>query len=161
MIIKKLDKEDITKTLGLVDEFIIHNYNNENYVSAWIQHDFYLSEFEKLDKSNFTTFIAKTDSRNDVMGFIMGSEGGQKIYDIRQHYVSLYFRQNHVAKNLKNALTNYAKDKGYWAITSDVLKDNIASNKLNESCKWNRLDLDEQTYRYYKILQCPTKSSNI
>ena len=155
MIIQQLQKQDINKTLDVVIEFINQNIGNDNYVNDWLTYEFYKMEFEKGDKSVFQTFVAKTDGKfiYEVVGFIMGSRSGTKVYDVRQHFVSSYYRRKHVARDLKNTLTDYAKQQGYWAITSDVLKSNIASVKLNECCKWNCMKLDEQTNRYYKILK--------
>jgi ribosomal protein S18 acetylase RimI-like enzyme len=151
MMIVTIDtKAELESTMECALEFIINNIDNPNYVDDWLKPDFYRRIFSER-YGTFKTFIAI--NRVETMGFIVGSNSTHYgTYEIRQHYVKDMYRRVGVATRLKTRLVDYAKQRGNFLITSDVAKDNIASIGLNEKMGWSKTELDEDTYRFMKML---------
>jgi ribosomal protein S18 acetylase RimI-like enzyme len=137
LIIRRLEPADLESALLVAKEFIESDYDPW-YVEEWYDLKKYSQIFFN-PKDGFDTFIARFD---DVVGFIIGKPVASRIYEIRHHYVLKNYRQQGIAKKLKQHMTWYASDNGYKVIHSAVSKNNEASIRLNTTSSWDMLPIE-------------------
>ena len=140
-----MDNEDLESALVVAQECVVNLEQDDWYCDKWRDIENYRKIF--FDNKMFDTFVAKNAH---VVGFIMG-KGDDRIYHIRHHYVLKNYRQQGIAKMLKNHLTEYSQSLGFIEIHSAVSKKNTASIRLNRSLGWKELD-DDDGFLYIKKL---------
>jgi L-amino acid N-acyltransferase YncA len=145
LIIKHLGPEDLESALVVAGEFI--RTEDNWYVDKWFQIENYQNIFFNPE-SGFDTFVARFEN---VAGFIIGKPLDERIYEIRHHYVLKNYRQQGIAKKLKQRMTEYASDKGYRVIHSTVSAENNGSIRLNQALSWDCLPIPGG-YLFYKRL---------
>jgi len=146
LILRRLEPVDLESTLSVAREFI-ETYDGTWYVDSWLDINNYSNIFFNPTEG-FDTFIARFDN---VAGFIIGKPADSRIYEIRHHYVMKNYRQQGIARKLKQFLTSYASDNGYRVVHSAVSKDNEASIRLNTASSWDSLPIEEG-YLFFKRL---------
>lgn len=87
-----------------------------------------------LGNPEYTAYMAHTDGH--YIGFIVGYHLLNDTYKLVMLYVHPDHRKQNIAMELKERLTEHAKEKGYKRIVSCIRTDHFISNRLNQKSGW-------------------------
>ncbi len=142
MIIKKAtlkDKENLVKT---VEELIEEDKNLDHFSPHYKDPKYYEEQYIKNEKYDVITL----EEKQTITGYIIGKKKTNNIYTIEMHYVIPRKRGQGIAKKLKKALEEHARNQGFKLITSYASIDNHASIKLNEHTNYKQETIGNYVY---------------
>jgi ribosomal protein S18 acetylase RimI-like enzyme len=105
---------------------------------------YYEEEYIKQGKYD----VLAMEQGNAVTGYIIGRKETSHIYNVEMHYVLPNMRGFGIAKQLKQALENIARQQGFKIMASYTSTDNYASIRLNEATNYRQETIGN--YIYFK-----------
>ncbi len=114
-------------------DFFPEHYKNTKYF-----------EKEYLNRRKYDVIII--EQGNAAIGYIIGIKKTRHVYGVEMHYVIPDMRGFGIAKQLKRALEERARQQDFKLITSYATIDNHASIKLNENANYRQETIGHYVY---------------
>ena len=143
-IIKPEDERAKRLLVKAIEDLIEEDKNLDWFPGIYKDPKYYEEEYIKQRKYD----VIIMERGDAALGYIIGRKETEHIYGVEMHYVLPGMRGIGIAKQLKQALENTARQQGFKLITSYASINNHASIKLNEATNYTQETIGN--YIYFK-----------